>query len=71
MKRARMTSLVMAAVAAMLGFPSLLFSVLPIIPNEIRTVAGCTLALAFLLGILAIIPIAVAWQFNRRRKSSL
>lgn len=70
MKRARMTSLVMAAVASMLGFPSLLFSVLPILPNEIRSVAGCALALAFLMGILAIIPIAVAWQFNRRRSAA-
>jgi hypothetical protein len=71
MKHARGASLVMGLVASMLGFPSLIVSLFPILPNEIRSVAGCTLALAFLVGILAVIPIAVAWQFNRRRRSTI
>ncbi len=71
MKRARTASLVMALLASMLGFPSLIVSVLPILSAGIRSAAGCTLALAFMLGISAIIPIAVVWQFNRRQRPSL
>jgi hypothetical protein len=71
MKRARSASLVMALVASVLGFPSLIVSVLPLVSVGIRSTAGCTLALAFLLGISAIVPIAVAWQFNRRRRTAL
>ena len=71
MKRARTTSLVIAAVASLLGFPSLLAAVLPILTEGIRSVAGCALGLSFLLGILSIIPVAVVWQFNRRRRSEL
>jgi hypothetical protein len=67
-QRARGASLLMFGLASILGFPSLLASVLPILPNEFRSLAGCPLALSFLLGILSIIPIAVAWQFNRRRR---
>lgn len=71
MKRASVASLIMASVATMLGFPSLIASVLPIVSAGIRSAAGCTLALAFLLGISAVIPIAVAWQFNRRRRTTI
>ncbi|HEY69871.1 MAG TPA: hypothetical protein G4O08_04715 [Anaerolineae bacterium] len=67
-QRARNASLLMFGLASILGFPSLLASVLPILPNEFRALAGCPLALSLLLGILSIIPIAVAWQFNRRRR---
>jgi hypothetical protein len=71
MKRARAASLVMALLASMLGFPSLIVSVLPILSAGIRSAAGCTLALAFLLGISAVVPVAVVWQFNRRRRPVL
>ncbi len=67
-RRARGASLLMFTLATILGFPSLLASVLPVLPNEFRALAGCPLALSFLLGILSILPIAVAWQFNRRRR---
>ncbi|MGD8814634.1 MAG: hypothetical protein PVI78_09185 [Anaerolineales bacterium] len=67
-RRARTASLLMFGLASMLGFPSFLANVLPILPSEVRSLAGCPLALSFLLGILSVIPIAVAWQFNRRRK---
>jgi hypothetical protein len=67
-RRARGLSLLMFGLASIIGFPSLLASALPILPNEFRSLAGCSLALSFLLGILSIIPIAVAWQFNRRRR---
>jgi hypothetical protein len=67
-QRARNASLLMFGLASALGIPSLLASVLPILPNEFRSLAGCPLVLSFLLGILSILPIAVAWQFNRRRR---
>lgn len=71
MKRASVASLIMASLATLLGFPSLIVAILPIVSTGIRSAAGCTLALAFLLGILAIIPIAVAWQFNRRPRTTI
>lgn len=71
MKRASVASIIMASLAILLGLPSLIVSLLPIVGVGVRSAAGCTLGLAFLLGILAVIPIAVAWQFNRRRRTTI
>jgi hypothetical protein len=70
LKRASMTSVVIAAVAGLLGLPSLVLSVFPILPLEIRSLAGCGVMLGLLLGITAVIPFTVASLFNRRHDAT-
>jgi hypothetical protein len=68
LKRARTVSLALAFVAILLGFFSLLGLVISVLSAVLLPFAILGLILAFIVGFVAIIPIALVWQFNRRQR---
>jgi len=66
MKRAQRLSLLIGGLAAMVFFCSLLVAAASYFNDSLFVVGVFGLILAFAVGVLALTPIFVAWQFNQR-----
>ena len=65
MKRARHTALIIVAVAAALFILSLILGGISFVAPPLVILAGTSLLGALIIGMLAITPIIVVWQYNR------
>lgn len=65
MKKARRTALVMIVIAAAVFGLSLLTGLVSLILPPLWVVAGLGLILAVIIGMLALTPLIIVWQFNR------
>jgi hypothetical protein len=65
MRRARRTTLTIAAVALALFIVSLLLAGASLLAEQLFIVAVCGVLLSILLGVLSLIPRGRVWQFNR------
>ncbi len=65
MKRARRVSLVLLLIAVSIGFFSLLGIIIPGLNVALMPLGILGLAMAFLLGLSSVVPIAAVWRFNR------
>lgn len=68
MKRAQRTSLYIAIAAMAVFVLSLLVSGIGLLIQPLLALGGIGIVAAFLLGIAAIVPVAIAWQVNRSVK---
>jgi hypothetical protein len=68
MKRAQRVSLVLLLIAVAIGFFSLLGIAIPGLNLALMPLGILGLALAFLLGLSSVFPIAAVWRFNRASK---
>lgn len=68
MKRAQRTALVIVAMAAIIFIISLLAAIAAVFAPPLFIIAGLGLAAAIIVGLLAIAPIIMAWQFNRTNR---
>ena len=66
-KRARRTGLFILAAAGLILLISLLLALAGLLVTPLLAISGVGLIIALLVGIAAIIPTAIAWQFNRSR----
>jgi len=64
-KRARRTALIILAVAGLVVLLSLLLALAGLVVPPLLAVSGIGLIIALLVGMAAVIPPAIAWQFNR------
>jgi hypothetical protein len=69
MSRAQRTTLALLILAFAIGAVSLLAMVLPVLNASLLPLAILGLLLAFGLGLSSIIPLALAWRFNRRESA--
>jgi hypothetical protein len=65
MRRARRTTLTIAAVAVALFLVSLLLAGASLLVEQLFIVAVCGVLLSILVGVLSLIPLGMVWQFNR------
>ncbi|MCB0163706.1 MAG: hypothetical protein KDI79_05740 [Anaerolineae bacterium] len=69
MKRARTTALIIVAVAAALFILSLILGGISLMAPRMLILAGISLLGALIIGMLAITPIIVVWQYNRNQSN--
>ena len=69
MKRARTTALIIVAVAAALFILSLILGGISFMAPPLLILAGISLLGALIIGMLAITPIIVVWQYNRNQSN--
>jgi hypothetical protein len=69
MKRAQRAALIMVAVAALIFAISLIIGIASIFAPPLFLAAGVGIILAMIIGMLAIAPMVIAWQFNRSQKN--
>jgi xanthine/uracil permease len=65
MKRAQRTALIIIGVATAIFILSLMLAIVSIFVQRLFPVAVIGLMVALIVGLLALVPIAMAWQFNR------
>jgi hypothetical protein len=65
MKRAQQTALIIIGVAAAIFILSLMLAIVSIFVQRLFPVAVIGLIVALIVGLLALVPIVMAWQFNR------
>lgn len=70
MKRARTAAFIIAGVAVTLFAASLVIALLSIAARQLFVLASLGLIVAILVGLAALLPIAIAWQFNRTQPSN-
>jgi len=68
MKRAQRTALIIVVIAAVIFVLSLLAAAASFFVPLLLILGGLGIALAIILGLLAIAPVVIAWQFNRANK---
>ncbi len=68
MKRAQRSALIIVAVAVLFFLLSLIVALVSIFMPPLLLVAGIGLVIALIIGLLALIPLAIAWQFNRTNR---
>jgi hypothetical protein len=65
MRRAQHVALIIVGVAALIFVLSLIVAVISLLMPPIFFVAGIGIVLAIIVGMLAIVPLVIAWQINR------
>lgn len=70
MRRAQRVALVIAVIAIIIFVLSLIVGIASIFVPRLLIIAGVGLITAFIVGLLAILPVAIAWQFNRTGNAS-
>lgn len=70
LRRARRLALIVAAVAGAILFLSLIAALGSLLDPRLGPLAGAGIALAVVVTLSAIVPIAIAWQFNRAQGGS-
>ena len=68
MKRAQQRALIIVAVAVGFFLLSLIVALASIFRPPLLLVAGIGLVMALIIGLLALAPLAIAWQFNRANR---
>ncbi len=68
MQRAQRTALIIVAVAAAIFILSLIATIASFFLPPLFLVAGIGLVIAIVIGLLALAPIVIAWQFNRTQQ---
>ncbi|MCI0393660.1 MAG: hypothetical protein L0332_27650 [Chloroflexi bacterium] len=66
MKRARWATLLILGLAVVIAVFSLLLALVSILEPRLLTASGAGLVLAMAIGLLAFLPLIIAWQFNHR-----
>jgi hypothetical protein len=69
MKQAQRTALIIVGVAAAIFILSLILAIVSIFAQRLFPAAVIGLIVALIIGLLALIPIVIAWRFNRTHKS--
>ena len=65
MQRAKRTAMMITGVAIVIFILSLIIALVALIRPALGWVAGVGLAIAFIIGLLSLLPIIIVWQFNR------
>jgi hypothetical protein len=68
MKRAQRMALIIVAVAVIFFLLSLIVALASIFRPPLLLIAGIGLVMALIIGLLALLPLAIAWQFNRTNR---